>query len=311
MIKFYRRYQSLKKFGGQETDGIEMGKSYVFPKIDGTNSQVWFDGNEIHAGSRNRELGVTSKTDNAGFCKFAVSNEKLKAFFLKHPDLRLYGEWLVPHSLKTYRDDAWRRFYIFDVIKEHEPENSDDSNENFSYLSYETYKPLLDEFELDYIVPIGILKNASIDNYIHYLDKNGFLIKDGAGCGEGIVIKNYDYVNRYGRIVWAKIVTNEFKEKHAKEMGAPEVERLMVEEMIAEEYLTEALIEKEMSKIIHLEGEWSNKYIPRLLETCFHCVVVEELWDAIKKHKNPTINFKALRNFCIGRVKKIKPELFQ
>jgi hypothetical protein len=51
------------------------------------------------------------------------------------------------------------------------------------------------------------------------LDKNTHLMQDGE-IGEGIVIKNYDYVNKWGRVVWAKIVRNEFKERHVKNSGA-------------------------------------------------------------------------------------------
>ena len=57
------------------------------------------------------------------------------------------------------------------------------------------------------------------------MEKNVFLIEDGKGAGEGIVIKNYDFRNRYNRNTFAKIVTSEFKEKHAKEMGASVVKR--------------------------------------------------------------------------------------
>lgn len=311
MIKFFRRYQSLKKFGFSETEGIEMGKTYVFPKIDGSSGQAWYDGEQFQAGSRNRILGESSKSDNAGFCKYVRANDNIKAFLVAHPNLRLMGEWLKPHTLRTYRADAWDKFYIFDVIKEHEPDNMDISNNNFSYLSYEEYQPMLEEFGLDYIMPLGILKNATEDNYIHYLNSNGFLIEDGKGNGEGVVIKNYDYTNKFGKIIWAKIVANEFKEKHYKTMGAPEIGYTIVEEEIANQFLSEALIEKEFSKIVHEQGEWHSKYTPRLLQTCYHCVVTEELWDAIKKFHNPTVNFKALRNFCVARVKQVKPDLFQ
>lgn len=308
MIKFYRSYQSVKKYGTQETQGIEDGKSYVFPKIDGTNASVWFDGVDIQAGSRRRILDETSDGDNAGFCKFARKNNNLLEFFKKHPDLRLYGEWLVPHSLKTYREDAWRKFYVFDVVRELEP---DVEGGEFVYLSYDDYKPLLDEFGLDYINPIGIVKNASLDNYIHYLSANGFLIKDGEGNGEGIVIKNYDFVNKYGRIVWAKIVTNEFKEKHYRTMGAPEVQTAVLEEKIVNKYVSEALIEKEYSKILHENGgEWHSKFIPRLLNTVYYCLVTEELWSALKEFKNPSINFRALLNFCNAKVKRVRSDLF-
>lgn len=308
MIRFYRRYQSLKKFGMDDTDGIEMGRSYVFPKLDGTNSQVWFDGQEIQAGSRNRQL--TLDNDNAGFYAAMIQDERLLKFFAKHPDLRLYGEWLVPHSLKTYRDDAWRKFYVFDVVKELDPENGVDGDDNFIYLAYDQYQGMLEEFGIDYINPIGIVKNASPDQYTHYLGNNGFLIKDGEGNGEGVVIKNYDYQNKFGRIVWAKIVTNEFKEKHFRAMGAPERDARLIEERIVEKYVTEALIEKEYSKIVHAEGRWDNKFIPRLLNVVYYCLVNEELWNAVKEFKNPTVSFKALQNFTYQKVKVVKKDLF-
>lgn len=61
----FKKYQHLERFGNDEVEGIELGKLYIFPKLDGTNAQVWLDdeGN-IKAGSRNREL--TLEKDNAG-----------------------------------------------------------------------------------------------------------------------------------------------------------------------------------------------------------------------------------------------------
>ena len=108
------KYMHLERYGNEEVDGIEQGTTYVFPKLDGTNAQVWVDpeGN-LKAGSRNRQLQLDN--DNAGFYNAMIKDDKVLSLFEGFPELRLYGEWLVPHSLKTYRDDAWRKFYIFDV----------------------------------------------------------------------------------------------------------------------------------------------------------------------------------------------------
>lgn len=305
MIKFYRRYQSLKRFGTEETEGIEIGRAYVFPKIDGTNAQVWYDGEQLQGGSRNRTLQVGN--DNAGFYGSMLKDERILAFLKKYPDLRLYGEWLVPHSLTTYQDDAWRKFYIFDVVKEL---NTDEETDEFLYLTYEHYQPMLEEFGLDYINPIAIVKNGSVDNFTHYLQNNTFLIKDGMGAGEGIVIKNYDYTNRFGKIIWAKIVSNEFKTKHFRKMGAPEREAKLLEEAIVEQYITEALVEKEYSKIVNLRGEWHSKYIPQLLNMVYYSLITDDMWNILKKWKNCTIDFGALNRFCTAKVKTIKSDLF-
>ena len=299
----FRKYQHIERFGTMEVDGIEIGTCYVFPKIDGTNSSVWLgEDGQIHAGSRKREL--TLEQDNAGFMNAIVKDERIMTYLQKHPTHRLFGEWLVPHSLKTYRDDAWRRFYVFDVCMDA------DSEEGLEYIPYHVYQPLVEEFELDYLAPIRILRNATLEDLIKCMEENNFLIKDGAGVGEGIVVKNYDFYNRFKRQTWAKIVTSEFREKHHKEMGAPLKENRLVEEDIVDKFVTEALVEKEYAKIVNENDGWSSKMIPRLLSQVFHELICEEMWNILKTFKNPTISFKALNQFTIAKIKKAKPEIF-
>ena len=300
----FNKYQHIERFGTDEVENIEFGRCFIFYKIDGTNGQVYLDtdGN-IKAGSRNRVL--TLENDNANFYQYVLQNERIKKYLEKHPNHRLYGEWLVPHSIKTYRKDAWRRFYIFDVALHKE----DDTEE---YTPYEIYQPLLEEFELDYIPPLAILKNPTEESLIRCLEKTGqFLVEDGKGNGEGIVIKNYDFYNKYGRQTWAKIVSNEFKEVHAKAMGADVVtQQQIIEEKIINKYCTEAFIEKEYAKIVNEKEGWRNQYIPMLLDRVFSELIKEETWNFIKEFKNPKINFKTLNALTIQKVKETKRELF-
>lgn len=299
----FKKYQHIERFGREEVLNIELGKCYVFPKIDGTNAQVYLDENgELRAGSRNRELSLDK--DNGGFYASMLENNKIKAYLQKHPKHRLYGEWLIPHSLKTYREEAWRRFYIFDVCLDKE-------DGSVEYIPYDIYKVRLDEFELDYISPLKIINNGSYENFVHELENNNFLIKDGMGVGEGVVIKNYDFYNRYGRQTWAKIVTSEFKEKHHKTMGCPEVSNRMIEEDIVEEFVTTAFIEKEYAKLLNNNnGEFTNKMIPMLLGIVYNELINEEMWNILKKFKNPTINFKNLNALVIKKVKEAKSDIF-
>lgn len=299
----FKKYQHLERFGNDEVEGIELGKLYIFPKLDGTNAQVWLDdeGN-IKAGSRNRELAL--EKDNAGFYKFVLENENIKKYLEKHPTHRLYGEFLVPHSLKTYREDAWRRFYIFDVCLDKE-------DGSVEYIPYDIYKPLVEEFGLDYIPPIVTMTNGSYEYFIRTLDNNTFMIQDGKGVGEGIVIKNYDYYNKYKRQIWAKIVTNEFKEIHKREMGVNNIKtEKVIEQEIVDNYCTAAFIEKEYSKILNETGEWDNRKIPMLLGRVFSELVKEETWNIIKKYKNPTINYKTLNALVINKTKTVKSDIF-
>lgn len=137
-------------------------------------------------------------------------------------------------------------------------------------------------------------------------------MKDGKGVGEGIVIKNYDYYNKYKRQIWAKIVTNEFKEIHRRKMGVNNIKtEKVIEQEIVDNYCTGAFIEKEYSKILNETGEWDNRKIPMLLGRVFSELVKEETWNIIKKYKNPTINYKTLNALVINKIKTVKSDIFE
>lgn len=293
----FKKYMHLERFGTAEVEGLETGVAHVFPKIDGTNGSVWLtDDGEVCAGSRNRDL--SKGDDNAGFFEWVKEQESFKTYFAEHPAHTLYGEWLVPHSLKTYRDDAWRKFYVFDVMA------------GGAFIPYEEYQDGLERHGIEYLPLLAKVRNGNEVSFQKCLEKNVFLIKDGEGVGEGIVIKNYGFTNRFGRTVWAKIVTNGFKEKHHKAMGAPLVGQQIVEEKIVEKYVSAHLIQKTHAKIANECGGWSSRYIPRLLSTVWHDFITEEAWQMLKDFKNPKVDFGTLNRLCTARVKQVMPEIF-
>jgi hypothetical protein len=310
MVEF-TKYMHIERLNSQEVEGILDGKCYIFPKIDGTNASVWYDEDTgLQAGSRNRVLSI--ENDNAGFCSFVYENIDLIRFYLNEDNRHLifYGEWLVPHSLKTYRKDAWRRFYVFDIL----------DTRTGLMLPYEDARGFCEDFKLDYIPPLVLITNPTEEDlYLALLKCGQFLIEDGQGQGEGITIKNYDFVNKYGRQVWAKIITNEFKEKHHKEMGAPEVNGTMfIEQMIIDKFMTEEFVKKEQAKIIlnHNNeyvrnetssdiGGWDNRWVPELLGRTWYEFIREEMTTILKDFRNPKINFRLLNTLCIKKVKEV------
>lgn len=303
----FKKYQHIERFGTTEVEGIEFGICHIFPKIDGTNGSVWCDDGLLQYGSRNRHL--TTDADNSGFMAEMLKNDNMATFFMNNDNLRLFGEWLVPHSLKTYRQDAWRKFYVFDVVRDLPEELP--SGEKFEYLPYEEYKALMEYYSIDYIPCLCTIDSGDYDMFVRQLESNNFLVEDGKGAGEGIVIKNYEYRNKYGRTTWAKIVTSEFQEKHTKEMGhAEKSARIAAEEHIVTDFCTEALIEKTYAKIVLDNDGWSSKYIPQLLGRVYHDLVAEECWNFVKKFKNPMVNFKRLQGLVIAKIKETKPEIF-
>lgn len=301
----FLRYIHLERLGNDEVQGIEFGECWIFPKLDGTNGSVWCNPvSLIQAGSRNRHL--TLENDNQGFYAAIINDPRYLKFFAEFGDnLRLYGEWLVPHAFQGYRKEAWRKFYIFDVSYANE-----DGTEHF--MPYTVYQPWVDECGLDYVIPQCKIINPTYDALLHELKQNHYLCEDGKGPGEGIVLKNYGFYNQYKRQVWGKLVSNEYKEQHTKFHGVAEKTfGRSVEEKIVELFVTDALIDKEYAKIVNEMGGWNSRYIPRLFHTVFYCTIKEEMWEILRKLGNKiNVNFGALQALTIQRIKEYRKDLF-
>lgn len=330
-----RKYDHLERLGHRNNRGIDIGLVHVFPKLDGTNGAVWADAEgTVYAGSRNRVLSEGS--DNAGFRTWLMSEagESVRALAIAFPHLIFYGEWLVPHTLKTYREGAWRRFYIFDVY----------DRTTGLYVDFDTYALTFDAFNaefpdlpIEYIRPLCTINNPTQDQLKQQTETNTYLVAEGAGVGEGIVAKNYAWRQAHRDQVWAKVVRNEFKDKMNKTMGAPHKQgaKREVEFEIADEFITPTLVGKNLAKTLiavfntaleagdemesrpehpdfqpFMLGNYRGRIIPQLLERVWYDFITEEMWSALKKHRNATIDFKLMRGQVTQRIKQLAPEVF-
>ena len=298
MSREYKAYQHIERFGTDEVEGIEIGTTYVFPKIDGTNGQIWFEDSKVKCGSRKREL--TLDNDNADFYNTIIKDYRYVDYFKLHPDHQLFGEWLVPHTLKTYREDTWRKFYIFDVYKDRKP------------IPYFNYYQILDYFNLDYIPPLRMFTNGTQEAFVRCLEENKFLLKDGAGIGEGIVIKNYNFSNKYGRTTWAKIIANEYLDKkHKIKDNVPFTEIKCVEQQIVDKFVTADFASKEYVKmIVDKGGVWRAQFIGEFLGRTWNTFINEEIWNILKEFKHPTVDFGKLNKLFIQRIKEFRTDIF-
>lgn len=236
----YQKYQHIERLGTSEVEGILEGKVYLFYKIDGTNSCIFLKKeNTLGFGSRKREISL--ENDNGGFV-YAIESDKelynaILNYLSKYPNYIIYGEWLIPHTIKRYKADAWRKIYVFDVY----------DIENRRYLPYEEYNNELEKLKINCIPPIDILYKPNVNNIKDLLQKTGeYLINEG--LGEGIVIKNYDFKNVYGRTIWAKLLTEDFNQKK-KELKTTNFEnKEVIEYKIIKKFVTPEFIQKEFEK---------------------------------------------------------------
>jgi len=280
----FMKYIHLERIGSSEVEGILDGKCHIFPKIDGANASAYLNNGIVCCGSRNHELGEEGLQ---GFAEYIHGHEGIKDYLTKYPNRRLYGEWLVPHTLRTYHETSWRKFYVFDVW------------EDGKFLRHEEYFEELYPFKIYAIPHVAILDYPSITELEMCRDANVWLMQEGE-IGEGIVIKNYDFMNRYGRITWAKMVIKQPKiEKTPKERNDE------LEANIVDEHLTDEIVLKVLAKIENQNGGWSTSLMPQLLGIVWYDFVQEEIWDIVKKHKMPTLNFKLLQKCVNTKIKRV------
>ena len=296
----YKSYQHIEKLGNKEVEGILKGKCSIQPKIDGTNGVVWLgDDGIIHAGSRRRDL--TLDNDNAGFYNTVIKDDNIRKYLSDHKDHYLYGEWLVPHTIRYYHPESWKHFYVFDIF-----------SYDRGYIPYDEYSKELDKYGIGYIPEIISIDNPSMEDLTKYLKETKYLIPEDK-MSEGIIIKNYEYRNQYGRCTYAKIVAEEFfNTKSILRMKNHEAKDKTSEKDIVTMMLSEPLIRKEFAKIkLAYPDARRQELIGRTLNTIFHVFIHEELLDYIEK-KKPLINFYYLKKECDERIKEVlRSELFK
>lgn len=299
MNRDFKEYQHIERLDTEEVEGILDGDCYIFTKLDGMQTSIWHDEETIRCGIHHSELTPANEKEGRGFWAHVFSSAKYCFFFQKYPNYRLFGEWLIKHQM-TYTPASYNKFYVFDVV----------DIESGKYIPYEEYIKFLRPFLIDYI-PLMRKYIRPTTEQLQKVVKIAavFCLPDGVKKGEGIVIKRYNFVNKYGRVTWAKLVNPKpegtFSRKSANKDTIP------VEEHIVEQYCTEHLIDKIVNKIADREGGgWHSKYIPELLGRVKHDIITEEIWSILKRFKNPTIDFGLLQRLIIIRVKILKSNLF-
>lgn len=298
---YFNKYMHIEPLKSSEVKGIKEGTVYIYPKIDGTNASIWVEWDAekndyvLCGGSRNHKL--TQQWDNAGFYTNALGHPEYKEYLVKHPTYIVYGEWLVPHTIRDYDVRAWENFYVFDVY---------DTVAN-KYLRYDEYCDELADLGFNVISPILIATNPSLDDdmIVALLTTNHYLMKSEEFIGEGIVIKNYDYTNPYGRTTWAKVVNPTFKNNSkAKFKGG---EGRTIEDDIVDKFLTEEAVTHEVLKFKDEYGEYTNQNYAKMLGLVWNGWLEDNVWNIIRRAGKKDINFSTLRRKVENKTKEYFP----
>lgn len=277
----FKVYPKIHRLGHEENEGILLGTCYIQEKIDGANTSIWLEEKktdegvelEIQCGSRTRALG---NSDFNGFVEYAKSHVGIAALLKDNPTYRLYGEWLVRHTLH-YNETAYKQFYLFDVMVDEK------------FLDTGEVKDLAEKYGIKTPKLFDAIVNPTSELICQYVGKS-----DLAEKGEGIVIKNPTYLNKFGHPAYAKIVTQEFKEDNATVFGGNNrYSETYWEQYIVNKYMTLPRVQKIMGKLQPtINKRLDMEHTARIINTAYHDLITEEIWDIQKKVQ--VLNFKHL-----------------
>jgi len=227
-----KKYTKIIRLGHRSTADVlnEGDQIIVQEKLDGANASFRRDGEDLLAFSRNRQLDEHNSL--RGFYQWVQETIDIRKI---KPDYIYFGEWLVRHKL-SYGDNE-QLFYLFDIYS----------------VSEQRYLPLesvIKEADLLGIRTVPVFYTGEYRGFDHLSE---FVGRSDLGAeGEGIVVKNVDYTDRFGNQLFVKLVSDRFREIQ-KQKAPKDPKAVPAEALFVRSFLAEARVEKMLHKLVDEE----------------------------------------------------------
>jgi ATP-dependent RNA circularization protein (DNA/RNA ligase family) len=289
----FKKYEKIHGLHKPECDGILTVPCYIQEKIDGANVSIWLEDGVIHCGSRTRDLTLAGDGFN-GFIDYVNKHEGIQSLLKDEPQFRLYGEWLVRHTIQ-YNELAYKQFYMFDIYDEGTETWLPIENVNaIGVIRDIKTAPLLN------VYPVG----TNMDEVVRLAG-----MSELGGKGEGVVIKPLTpFTNQFGNEVYAKYVTNEFKEDNAVCFGGNNKSSETYTEMYyIQKFVNLARVQKIFHKMESELGRLDMKHIPQVMGRVFYDIITEECWTIATEmaKSNKMFSFRQFKQLCDKKTKQV------
>lgn len=214
-----KKYMSVVRLGHKTTENVlQPGDPIIIQeKLDGANGSFKLEEGEIVAFSRNERL--TEQNNLQGFYEWT---QTLDANQLRS-DVVYFGEWLT------------KQFFLFDLY----------DIEKEKYIHFTEVKKEAERLGLNLIPVFYEGEYQSLEHLESFIGQTALGVKKG----EGIVVKNVDYQDVYGKQLFVKLVIDAFKEvQRIKKPRDPNFQSAEIEAV--QSVLTRARVEKWIYKLI-------------------------------------------------------------
>lgn len=286
----FKKYPKIRRLEAEENHGLLEGECYIQEKIDGANTSIWSVDGILRCGSRNGE----KESGFRGFVDYARAHPGINQLLKDFPHYRLYGEWLVRHTL-PYDEASYKQFYLFDIV-----DDSQGLETGYNYLPLKATYSLAAKHDIKTPDLLAVLSNPTMEDCSNFVGKSSLGPK-----GEGVVIKNYDFINKWGNGSFGKIVAQSFKEDNAIVFGGnSKKSEFYYETRTMLKYVNAARVRKAVNKLMNiLDEKLDLKHTSRISNAVYQDVLTEEIWNIQKDI--PFINFKKFKNLVYRKAKDI------
>jgi hypothetical protein len=270
--KSMKKYQDVIRHGKTGTHLTLEGNPHIViqEKLDGANASFKREGDQILCFSRNTQLDEHNTL--RGFYNWVQANLKVDQLL---DGVIYFGEWLVKHKLSYGGNE--NEFYLFDIYNTFTEE----------YVSFSMVKDESKRLSLN-LVPV--FYEGEFQSLEHI---QSFVGRSVLGeVGEGVVVKNTAWKNKYGSQQFTKIVSDEFSEiaKVKKQVVNQPQDAL-------QEFVNTTVNKARVSKIIHklvdeglLAEDYAIEDMGSILKNTgtrvFDDVIKEELDELLKLVKS-------------------------
>ncbi len=237
-MKEIKKYTDVVRLGKSQTANVIQEGDYISitEKIDGANSSFCIDEtNELGVSCYSRNTPLSEENRLRGFYDWVLNNivpikDRL------NPNYRYYGEWLIHHRV-IYKPEMYNNFYLFSIWDEEKQE----------YLPDEIVKLEANKLNIQTVTYFYEGKYISFEHLMSFVGKSDKTLEPNDG--EGVVVKNVNYKDRYGNQVFVKLVSEKFAEVQKQKLPKnPNVDSELIEKI--KSVLTEARVDKLIHKLV-------------------------------------------------------------
>lgn len=277
------KYHKIRRLWTPETEWILFGKCIIQEKIDWANASVWLEEDWIHIGSRTQTLYHNWQTHNAfnGLVDYVLNHKWINEYLQHNPTHRLYWEWLVQHTVR-YSPEHYNNLWLYDILIWWNEEHP-------IFMNPVDVVDIAEKYWIKHPTIYGVIENPTIEILESYMNKPNLWDKQ-----EWIVIKNTEFINKFWRQQYAKLVNEWFKEEN-KIIFWNTTRFNPLEEQWAIKFMTPWRFMKIMHKIEQdKQSSFSEKNIWEILWRCQYDIISEEIPWVVK---NEIVNYWMLRKY--------------